>query len=675
MEADAPLAPPVVAVVVVHTPGPWFADTVDGLAEQDYPNFNTLFLLTGGPTDAAGADLGELIHGRLPAAYVRDLGANPGYGPAANEVLRLVEGDSGLFCLCHDDVALEPDTVRLLVEELYRSNAGIVGPKVVCWDEPLVLQHVGLAIDRFGEVDPITEPGEYDQEQHDAVRDVFAVPSACVLVRADLFRALGGFDPTVAYHGDDVDLCWRAHLSGARVIVAPQARVRHVEQLDVRRPDLNHEVLRARHRMRSVATLTGGSRLALRVVEVVVLTGVELVVGLFTGRLGQAWASVRGVAGTLLRLPSILRRRRVVSKLRQVADTEVLDLQVRGSARLTSYRRAHDTETYVGEETAVRRWRDRSLAVPIAWAVVVVGVLAASRTMIDTKVPSVGELLPLPDSPRDWWSSYTSGWNPSGFGATSANPTGWAVLSLASVAWWFRMGLGLTVLVVGLVLLGVFGTWRLATLFPSNRARLVALVVYAAVPLVPGVLSTGRLTALVAYAAAPWFVHLLRNAVGIGTADPTIVDDSMVDGIFELARRERVRRTAVLAIAAALAAALAPAVLALLVTMTVVLGLATLLVGAGWRTAVWFTGLGLAGCLGAWLLNLPWSATWSWDDIAAPTLAGPGGRKLVDVAAMDVGTSRLALLALFLYVPVLVALAVARGWRLTWAARGAGLVV
>ena len=67
---------------------------------------------------------------------------------------------------------------------------------------------------------------------------MFVLPSACLLVRADLFRALGGFDPAISFHGDDVDLCWRVHLSGARVVVAPQARVRHREELEVRRPDL-----------------------------------------------------------------------------------------------------------------------------------------------------------------------------------------------------------------------------------------------------------------------------------------------------------------------------------------------------------------------------------------------------------------------------------------------------
>jgi GT2 family glycosyltransferase len=679
VETDAPLAPPVVAVVVVHAPDAqraqhaqhaWFDETLASIAAQDYPNLDTLFLLTG---STAEDDLAARITAQLPDAFVRDLGANPGFGAAANEVLRLVEGDSGFFLFCHDDVALAPDAVRMLVEELYRSNAGVVGPKLVSWDDPAVLQHVGLGLDRFGEVDPITEPGEYDQEQHDAVRDVFTLPSACLLVRADLFRALGGFDSAINFHGDDIELCWRIHLSGARVVVAPQARVRHREELEVRRPDLDHDVLRARHRMRTVATLTSGSRLPVRSLEMMVLTVAELAVGLFTGRLGEAWASLRALVGLIPRTPALLARRGTVSKLRQVTDNEILRLQNRGSARLTSYRRARDTETYVGIDRNVRRWRPRSLGPVIAWILVVVGILAASRTMFDTRVPSVGEFLPLPDSPRHLWNDFTTAWSPAGLGSTTANPTGWAAVVLASPLWLARSGLGLTVIVVGLVLIGVAGAWKLATVFPTNRARVTALAVYAAVPLTPGVISTGRLTALVAYAAVPWFVHLLRTAVGIGTADPAATSDALVDGVFALSVRERIRRTVVLAIVTAVAVGMAPAVLPVVALIAVLLGLATV-IAAGWRSAAWMAGLGLAACAGALVLNLPWSLTWSWDDLVSPTLAGAPGRGLIDVASMAIGQARLEVLALALYAPVVIALAVARAWRFTWAVRAALLV-
>ena len=88
-----------------------------------------------------------------------------------------------------------PTALRLLVEEAYRSNAAIVGPKLVDFDNPEVLLDVGRAIDRLGGSHTGIETGELDQEQHDGVRDVFYVSSAVMLVRTDLFTELGGFDP------------------------------------------------------------------------------------------------------------------------------------------------------------------------------------------------------------------------------------------------------------------------------------------------------------------------------------------------------------------------------------------------------------------------------------------------------------------------------------------------
>ena len=46
-----------------------------------------------------------------------------------------------------------------------------------------------------------------------------------MLVRTDLFEELEGFDPATFPGAEDLDLCWRARLAGARVLVVPDARV------------------------------------------------------------------------------------------------------------------------------------------------------------------------------------------------------------------------------------------------------------------------------------------------------------------------------------------------------------------------------------------------------------------------------------------------------------------
>jgi GT2 family glycosyltransferase len=253
--ADDPgtVAPPVVAVVVAHDPGDWFEECLQSLAAQDYPSFSVLVV------DAASSPpLTDRVAAVLPSAYVRRLETNPGVSAASNEVLDIVEG-AAFHLLCHDDVALQPSCVRALVEEAYRSNAGIVGPKLVAWDDPTRLLQVGVLVDKTGHEIATVERRELDQEQHDAVRDVFCVPGAVTLIRADLFASLGGYDTAVTYLGEDLDLCWRAQVAGARVVVAPQAVVRHLEALGLRDgfgPAIRRR-LRLQHQLRAVLTCHG----------------------------------------------------------------------------------------------------------------------------------------------------------------------------------------------------------------------------------------------------------------------------------------------------------------------------------------------------------------------------------------------------------------------------------
>ena len=62
------LAPPVVAVVVAHDPGPWFEETLASLGSQDYAELSVLVLDNAGSEDLTGR-----VAAVLPTAYVRRL--------------------------------------------------------------------------------------------------------------------------------------------------------------------------------------------------------------------------------------------------------------------------------------------------------------------------------------------------------------------------------------------------------------------------------------------------------------------------------------------------------------------------------------------------------------------------------------------------------------------------
>ena len=156
-----------------------------------------------------------------------------------------------------------------------------------------------MAVDHYGVPFSGIEPGEVDQEQHDAVRDVFYVSDAAMLVRADLFHELGGFDPATFPGSDDLDLCWRARLAGARVLVAPDARVRHrraTVQDDRPTARNDHGDLRAFTKSRVRVLTKSYSTVALFWVLPIafILNVAEAIALVFTRRPGRARALLAG---------------------------------------------------------------------------------------------------------------------------------------------------------------------------------------------------------------------------------------------------------------------------------------------------------------------------------------------------------------------------------------------
>lgn len=653
------VAPPVVAAVVVHEPGAWFPETLQALARQDYPNLQTLFFVT------SGSQAADEIRQFLPDAIVRTVDGNPGYGPLMNEIGRLVEGEGGFFCLMHDDVALEPDALSRLMEEMFRSNAGVVGPKLVMWEDPTIVQSVGFGVDRIGEISSIADVGEKDQEQHDAVRDVFALRSACLLVRADLFREIGGFAPDIRFYGEDIDLCWRVHLSGARVVVVPAAKARHLDSFDSRTNEPSRIALEARHRVRTIATLSGRFQLPFVLGQLLIATLLQTVISIFGGGLRASLISMRATLAVVVDVPYIIRRRAQVRPYRRIAPREIHELQIRGSARLSSFlrkRRMRFTQNPLALELDGATAHAKGV---VAGVVAVVALIVlGSRGLIANGVAPVGEFLPLRDateSPSVLLSSYLSGWWQSGFGHAGANPTGIALLAVAGIGFLGRLGALQTYSVIGALFMGSWGMWSVATGFFTARARAIGMATYAAAPLPYVAIEGGRWGVLLCYAALPWMV---RTFVKVGARPSGAALTKLLAGAVLLT---------------AVVSSFTPAFVLVLIWLGVVWVVADAVSRVAASSIFGVLRVVVVGVVGAFVLHSPWSGDFfvaDWLDKVIgqhPDVAKQVG--MLNLSRLDGGLLAIGVLVLGLYAPTFIAIVVARAHMVVWSTRALMMVV
>ncbi|MDQ1437918.1 MAG: hypothetical protein QOK43_1547 [Acidimicrobiaceae bacterium] len=661
----APTAPPVVAVVVTHDPGPWLEEALAALADQDYPSLSVLVV------DAASAqDPTARVASVIPSAYVRRLPENPGFGPAANEVLHVVEGASH-FLFCHDDVAPAPDAVRTMVEEAFRSNAGVVAPKLVEWDAPERLLQVGMGADKSGAPATTVERGELDQEQHDAVRDVFVAPGGCTLVRADLFSTLGGFDPAISLYGEDLDFSWRAQIAGARVVVAPGARVRHVEamssgQREEQPDDLRTFVrpLQLRHRLRAVLKDYTRFHLLRVLPQMIVLNVVEVVYGLVFGRRRTAFDIINAWRWNLRHFADLRAARRALRKVRTLPDSEVRRLQARGSARMNAFVRGQ-----LGVEERARlasmAGRDmgqslRALRVPLAvWTLLALVLVMGSRALLTGPLPTVGELSPFPNHVLDVVRPFLSGWRTNGLGAEGPAPTAFALLGLAGTVLLGGMGLLQKLLVLGMLPAGAVGAYRLVRPLGSTRVRLAAMVVYLAIPVPYNALARGRWSGLLLYGAAPWLLARLAEVTGL---EP-----------FSLRTEHRALAIARLGLLLALLTAFVPAVPFVTLLLAAALVIGSLPAGGAGRamTAVVTT---LGATVVAIVLLFPWSLDFllpgtQWSAVTSAGTQPGRGAALSVLLRFQTGPLGAAPLGWAFLLVAALPLVIGGGWRFTWATR------
>jgi len=446
----------------------------------------------------------------------------------------------------HDDSAPDPEALRQLLAAVDSSSSiTIAGPKVCGWSDPDQLLELGVTVGGGGRRETGLERHELDQGQYDDRSDVLAAGSAGLLIRRDVWDALGGFDQALTLFREDLDLGWRANLAGHRVVVVPDAVVHHAEASarGLRDADAAHgHVHRADRRSAIYVLLANSPVYALPWVWLRLLVGSVLRgLGLLVGKAPREALDELVGAGTALLSPAaVLQARAARARTRTVPARAVRHLLAppmsglrhgleslggllagRGAlgeptGAMESGPTSEDAETMSVGPGRLRALLQRP-AVQLGLGLLLVSLVAFRSLLYGSGLLAGGALLPPGDGAGSLWASYAAGWHDVGVGSSLAAPPYLVPLAALSTLLLGKAWLAVDLLLVLAVpLAALVAYWLLGTLVRGQRLRALAAVTYALLPAVTGAIATGRLGTAVAAWLLPLTAALAAQAVGLG---------------------------------------------------------------------------------------------------------------------------------------------------------------
>jgi GT2 family glycosyltransferase len=292
--------------------------------------------------NASTDDSVAVVKKRYPAVSIIKSETNRGYAGGCNLGADAATGDYLVFL--NNDTVHEIDWIEPLTELMD-------GDPLLAAVQPKILNHYER--DRFdyaggsgGAMDVLGYPfargrlfmiQEKDTGQYDDEKEIFWASGTAIMVRKKSFLEAGGFDEVFFAHMEEIDLCWRFHLMGLRIMCQPRSVIYHKNAVTL--PMYSRKKYYLNHR-NSIIMVWANYSLPTAIYLFAFRYFLEWV-ALGYSLTKWDWAHVGGIIQAhtwLLFHPHIIcRKRRHVKQVRRLKDGQVMAKMYRSSAVLAHY--------------------------------------------------------------------------------------------------------------------------------------------------------------------------------------------------------------------------------------------------------------------------------------------------------------------------------------------------
>ena len=212
---------PLVSIIIPNWNGRHHLEAcLSSLRNQTFTDFEVI-LVDNDSSDGSQ----EFVLENFPEVRLVELESNQGFTGGCNAGFEVALG--AFIVLLNNDTEADSNWLSSLVDAFGRnSDAGILASRIMLFDRR---DHFHSAGDCYS-IDGI--PGnrgvwQEDRDQSSEEEEVFSACGAAAAYRRSMSDEIGFLDDDFYFSCEDVDMGWRAHLAGWRVIYVPSAVIYH----------------------------------------------------------------------------------------------------------------------------------------------------------------------------------------------------------------------------------------------------------------------------------------------------------------------------------------------------------------------------------------------------------------------------------------------------------------
>ncbi len=212
---------PLLSVIIPNWNGGKYLTTcLDALNRQSYPRIEVIV------ADNASTDGSQtLIQSNYPKVKLIQLSENRGFTGACNAGIQAATGN--FIALLNNDTEVDEGWAAAVVDAFaHHPEIGIVASKMLLFDKR---DHIHTAGDYFTVDGRAGNRGVWQQDtgQFDKEEYVFSACGGSSAYRKTMLDQIGLLDDDFFFSLEDMDLAWRAQLTGWRCLYTPKAIVYH----------------------------------------------------------------------------------------------------------------------------------------------------------------------------------------------------------------------------------------------------------------------------------------------------------------------------------------------------------------------------------------------------------------------------------------------------------------